>query len=60
VRCYFIKGGHIAAVEFLDQKTDEARIARARELFAEKGRKLKADGFEVWDGARFVYRFPEK
>ena len=33
--------------------------AEARALFADKGEPAGADGFEVWDGKRFVYRFPE-
>ena len=60
MRCYFMRDGHIMAVEPLDQTDDAGRIARARELFEGKGRRDGADGFEVWDGARFVYRFPER
>lgn len=52
--------GHIAAVEFLTTTTDEDRIAEARELFNAKGKPRGADGFEVWDGPRFLYRFPER
>ena len=37
MRCYFIKDGHIAGVELLNQTTADARIAEARELFALKG-----------------------
>ena len=59
VRCYFMKDGHIAAVEYLHRETDGSRIAEARELFELKGRPRGAEGFEVWDGPRFVYRYPE-
>jgi hypothetical protein len=59
MRCYFMKGGHIAAVELLSQATDEGRIAEARELFTMKGLPRGAEGFEVWDQARFIYRYPE-
>ena len=55
-----MRDGHIAAVELLTETTDEARIARSRELFAERDKSKSADGFEVWDGPRFVYCFPEK
>ena len=58
MRCYFMKDGHIAAVEPLTQTTDEGRIAEARELYRLKGEPRGAEGFEVWDGGRFVYRFP--
>lgn len=60
MRCYFMKHGHIAAVEFLKKTDDEGRVAEALELFAENGIRLGADGFEIWDGARFVFRFPER
>jgi hypothetical protein len=54
-----MKRGHIAAVELLSSKTDQERIAEARELFIMKGLPRGAEGFEVWDQARFVYRYPE-
>ena len=54
-----MRDGHIAAVEYLTAAGDEERIADARHLFETKGWPRGADGFEVWDGARFVYRFPE-
>jgi hypothetical protein len=60
MRCYFMRDGHIGAVEFLTAATDEARIAEARQLFEQLGKDRQADGFEVWDGPRFVYRYPEK
>lgn len=60
MRCYFMRDGHIAAVELLKALTDEDRIAEARELFNANGKPRGADGFEVWDGPRFVYRFPER
>lgn len=60
MRCYFLKQGRIAAVELLSQTTDEGRIAEARELFTLKGVPRGAEGFEVWDRARFIYRYPEE
>ncbi|HEX4485418.1 MAG TPA: hypothetical protein VH088_04080 [Terriglobales bacterium] len=58
MRCYFMKGGRIAAVEFLTETTDEGRIAEAQGLYEVKGKPRGADGFEVWDGGRFVHCFP--
>jgi hypothetical protein len=58
MRCYFMKDGHIAGVEFLTAANDEALVAQAKKFF-EKKRKDGAEGFEVWDGPRFVYRYPE-
>ena len=58
MRCYFMRDGRIAAVEFLDQNTeknDEERVARSLELYAEKGMPAGADGFEVWEGPRQVH-----
>jgi hypothetical protein len=53
-----MKDGHITAVEFLTAKDDQARFEEARALFAKRGQAHGADGFEVWDGARFVARYP--
>ena len=58
MRCYFMKDGHITKVEMLSENNDEGRIKQARELFDAQGKQLGADGFEVWDGGRFVFRFP--
>jgi hypothetical protein len=55
-----MKDGHIAAVELLSQPTEERRIAEARELFTLKGLPRGAEGFEVWERDRFVYRYPER
>jgi hypothetical protein len=51
MRCYFMRQGHIAAVEFLSATDDLGRIEEARQLFESNGQKFQADGFEVWDGA---------
>jgi hypothetical protein len=59
MRCYFMRNSHIESVEFLAATDDQGRIEEAREVFISKGGKFQADGFEVWDGGRFVYRFPE-
>jgi len=60
MRCYFVKGGRITAVELLSQTTDDGLIAEARELFEMQGQPRGAEGFEVWDDARFIYRYPEE
>lgn len=59
MRCYLMREGHIEAVEFLSSTDDAGRIEEARLAFESRGPKYRADGFEVWDGGRFVYRFPE-
>ena len=65
VRCYFMKNGHIFGVEFLGKGDAESLIAEAKRLFEQKGAERWADGFEVpdgfevWNGARFLYRYPE-
>ncbi len=53
-----MKNGQIAAVEYLTKTDDDERIAEASGLFTLKGVPRGADGFEVWDGPRFLYRFP--
>lgn len=60
MRCYFMKDGRISGVEMLSATTDEARIAEARGLFTLKGVPRGAEGFEVWDLDRFIYRYPEQ
>ena len=59
MRCYFIRQGHIVSVALLDDKDDSGRIAQSRKLFERLGGGMDADGFEVWDGKRFVYRYPQ-
>lgn len=56
MRCYFFRDHHIVAVEVLARQADTIAIDRARRLFEQ--RKGRYSGFEVWDGARFIYRFP--
>src|SRR5689334_22227803 len=57
MRCFFMKKGRICAVEFLHQTSDDKRIAESMELFKTKGLAMGAEGFEVWDHTRFVYRY---
>jgi hypothetical protein len=51
-----MRRGHIGAVEVLCAGADDALIEQSRALF-EKRRK-ESHGFEVWDRARLVYRYP--
>jgi hypothetical protein len=55
MRCFLVKDGKIISEEFLEQATDEECLFEARRLFDLRGK--GADGFEIWDGARFVYRY---
>ena len=50
MRCYFMRGGHIEAVEELPGLADEEAIAKAHALFSE--RRHFFEGFELWDRAR--------
>jgi len=59
MRCYFLRQGHIVAVEPLSATEDAGRIEEARTLFQTKRITTGAEGFEVWDRSRFVYRYPE-
>jgi hypothetical protein len=59
MRCYLMRDGHIQAVEFLTASDDAGRIAEAMRAFEAGRKRVQADGFEVWDGGRFVYRFPD-
>ena len=57
MRCYFMRDGHIEAVEELPGLADKEAIAKARALFLE--RKHLFQGFEVWNRARVLLRHPE-
>jgi hypothetical protein len=57
VRCYFMRRGHIGAVEVVTDASDEAAIKQSETLF-EQRKKDDFTGFEVWDCARFVHRHP--
>jgi hypothetical protein len=57
MRCYFMRGSKIANVEFLkDGSSDDELIQQALAVF-EAHSQQAYDGFEVWDGKRFVYRY---
>jgi hypothetical protein len=55
MRCYFMRDGRIQGVTFLKSGPDDALIEEARSVFAQQAGQ-QFDGFEVWDGTRFVYR----
>jgi hypothetical protein len=58
MRCYFMRDGHIQAVEVLRATSDEAAIKEAHELFRHHSAR-RFVGFEVWDQARFVHRYSD-
>ena len=57
MRCFFMKAGRIFAVEQLTTGSDAELIQEAQEAFNVRGPSVGADGFEVWDQTRFIYRF---
>lgn len=56
MRCYFMRRTRIANVDFLNGRTDDELIQQALAAFEEHAQQAY-DGFEVWDGKRFVYRY---
>jgi hypothetical protein len=56
MRCYFMKGGHIVAVEVLEGLADAEALEKAFALFDE--RKDRFEGFELWDRTRVIIRHP--
>lgn len=56
MRCYFMRNGHIGAVELVTDASDSAAITQAEVLFAK--RQDKFEGFEIWDRTRLVHRHP--
>ena len=57
MRCYFMRGGRIEAVEELAGLSDEEAVAKAHALFSE--RKHSFEGFELWNRTRVILRHPE-
>jgi hypothetical protein len=57
MRCYFTRGGHIESVEELIGHSDEEATDISHKLFLK--RKNTFDGFELWDRARVITRFPK-
>jgi hypothetical protein len=58
VRIYFVRAGHFVNFEVLKSGDDKEVIKEAHGLFETVGKAHGADGFEIWDGARFVYCWP--
>jgi hypothetical protein len=56
MRCYFMRGSSIASVEFLAEGSDDELIQQALSAFEHQADR-RFDGFEVWHGKRFVYRY---
>ncbi len=56
MRCYFLRGGHIVAVEELTGLSDKEAIVKAQVLFSE--REIPVGAFEVWDQTRVIIRHP--
>lgn len=59
MRCHLIANGRVTFVEFLKGEDDVEWIAESKLLFDKIGKQHGADGFEVWDGSRVVFRFQE-
>jgi hypothetical protein len=57
VRCFFMKHGHITAVELLPGLDEEA-VKRSHELFAARKKEAGYEGFEVWEQARMIIQYP--
>ena len=56
MRCYLMRGTRIANVAFLHRDTDDQVIRQGMAVF-ENHADRAYDGFEVWDGKQFIYRF---
>lgn len=56
MRCYSMRAGRIEGVTFLGSGPDDALIEEARGTFKQHAGQ-NFDGFEVWDGNRFAYRW---
>jgi hypothetical protein len=56
VRCFFMKQGHITAVEMLPGLNDKEAIEKSHQLFEARKDEAGYEGFEVWERARMVLR----
>lgn len=59
MRCYLLRKGHIVSVEFLAAGPDSFLIEQGERIFAAKSG-VNIEGFEIWDGARLIYAYPEE
>ncbi len=57
MRCYFLKDGHIVAVEELTGLSDQQAVAKAHILYSQRTDGIES--FEVWDRARVIVRHPD-
>jgi hypothetical protein len=55
---FFMKYGHITAVELLPGLKDEEAVKRSHELFAARKNEAGYEGFEVWEQARMIIQYP--
>ena len=55
MRCYFIRGGHIVAVEELLGFTEEEAVRKAKFYFLQH--KIEHEGYEVWNRDRLVAKY---
>ena len=58
MRCYFLRNGHIAAVEALPGLNDEEAVKKSRELFEARKDESRFEGFEVWEQTRMILQYP--
>ena len=57
MKCYLMKGGHIVSVEELPTDSDEEAVNQSWSAFEGRLEYVDdLDDFEVWQGARKVYR----
>lgn len=59
MRCYFLRDNKIEAVYLLAGGSDDDLVHQARHIF-DKFAGPEIQGFEVWEGRRFIYRYPER
>ena len=57
MRCFFMKQGHITAVELLPGLNDAEAVKKSHELFEARKNEAGYEGFEVWQEARVVFQY---
>jgi len=59
MRCYFTYEGRFWAAQPIDAASDDDAIAKAIRAYYDRidaGTRPVCDGFELWDGMRFIHR----
>jgi hypothetical protein len=58
MRCFFLRKGHIVAVEMLPGLSNAEAVEKSHEMFEARKDEAQYEAFEVWELSRMVMRYP--